>query len=55
MDKLNYSFNWLGGQNMFGQMQLEQFTGLTSMPQKAASAWDGANFKPIKYALRKVF
>ena len=42
---------------MFGQLQLEQFTGLTSMPQKAASAWDGAfatemvgaQFKPLLY------
>ena len=59
MDKLNYAFTWLteGGNNMFGQMQLEQFTGLTSMPQKAASAWDGAfspemvgvTFKPLLY------
>ena len=57
MDKLNYSFTWLGGENMFGQMQLEQFTWLTSMPQKAASAWDGAftpemvgvKFKPLLY------
>ena len=59
MDKLNYAFTWLteGGENMFGQMQLEQFTGLTSMPQKAASAWDGAftpemvgvKFKPLLY------
>ena len=58
MEKLDYAFNWLeGGLNMFGQLQLEQFTGLTSMPQKAASAWDGAftpepvgvKFKPLLY------
>lgn len=42
---------------MFGKMQLEQFTGLTSMPQKAASAWSGAgldklvgaSYKPLIY------
>ena len=57
MKNLDYAFTWLGGNNMFGQMQLEQFTPLTSMPQKAASAWDGAftpemvgvTFKPLLY------
>ena len=47
---------------MFGQLQLEQFTGLTSMPQKAASAWDGAfatemvgaQFKPLLYLGQQV-
>lgn len=42
---------------MFGKIQLEQFTGLTSMPQKAASAWYGAGmdklsgkgYKPLIY------
>lgn len=42
---------------LFGQIQLEQFAGLTSMPQKAASAWDGAGmdkltgkgYKPLLY------
>lgn len=40
---------------MFGQIELENFTALTEMPQKAASAWSeverlvGASFKPILY------
>lgn len=42
---------------MFGKIQLENFTGLTSMPQKAASAWSGAglegltgaSYKPLLY------
>lgn len=40
---------------MFGQIQLEKFCALTSMPQKAASAWAaidglvGASFKPLLY------
>ena len=40
---------------MFGQINLENFTGLTSMPQRAASAWAGvdelvgANYKPLLY------
>ena len=41
---------------MFGQTQLEQFEGLTKMPQKAASAWSavfdgivGAGYKPLVY------
>ncbi|MBR6887069.1 MAG: hypothetical protein IKN16_01320 [Selenomonadaceae bacterium] len=40
---------------MFGKIQLEQFTGLTSMPQDFASAWSGsgvdqlvgASYKPL--------
>lgn len=46
---------------MFGKMQLEQFTGLTSMPQKAASAWSGAieglagaSYKPLLYLGKQV-
>lgn len=27
---------------MFGQIELENFIGLTKMPQAAASAWEGA-------------
>lgn len=42
---------------MFGKIELENLTGLTSMPQKAASAWSaafpeemvGAKFKPLLY------
>ena len=40
---------------MLGQIELENFTALTEMPQKAASAWSevdrlvGASFKPILY------
>ena len=61
MENLDFAFNWLKSSgeanNMFGQIQLEQFKGLTSMPQKAASAWDGAfppefvgvQFKPLLY------
>ena len=63
---LDYAFNWLSSseeeQIMFGQIQLEQFKGLTSMPQKAASAWDGAfsaemvgaQFKPLLYLGQQV-
>ena len=29
---------------MFGKIQLENFTGLTTLPQKAASAWAAANY-----------
>ena len=40
-----------------GAIQFENFTGLTSMPQKAASAWSafeqsgfvGASYKPLLY------
>ena len=40
---------------MFGKVKLENFVGLTSMPQKAASAWSavdglvGASYKPILF------
>ena len=42
---------------MFGHLKLENFRGLTSMPQKAASAWSavfseqlvGASFKPLLF------
>ncbi len=41
---------------MLGGIQLEEFKGLTSMPQKAASAWVaieggivGAGYKPLLY------
>lgn len=42
---------------MLGGIQLEEFKGLTSMPQKAASAWiavegsgfTGAGYKPLLY------
>ena len=40
---------------MFGQIELEKFTGLTKMPQKAASAWSavdkliGAKYLPLIY------
>ena len=42
---------------MFGKLNLEEFTGLTSMPQKAASAWSGfesaglvgASYKPLLF------
>lgn len=42
---------------MFGQIKLAEFKGLTSMPQKAASAWSafetsgfvGGSFKPLLY------
>lgn len=42
---------------MFGKINLENFTGMTSMPQRAASAWvgsridelTGAKFKPLLY------
>lgn len=55
---VSYSFNWLKeANNMYGQIQLEQFAGLKDMPQKAASAWYGAeldklmgaNYKPLVY------
>ena len=60
MENLGYSFTWLtneqGEKIMFGQIQLENFIGLTSMPQKAASAWSGAfdglvgaSYKPLLY------
>lgn len=40
---------------MFGQIQYENFKGLTQMPQKAASAWGavekliGAKYLPLVY------
>ena len=42
---------------MFGKIKLEEFKGLTAMPQKAASAWSGAelenlvgaSYKPLLY------
>ena len=42
---------------MFGKINLENFDGMTKMPQKAASAWAGAfgeptvgaSFKPLLY------
>ena len=40
---------------MFGKIELENFVGLTSMPQAAASAWTavngllGATYKPLLY------
>ena len=42
---------------MLGAIQFEDFEGLTSMPQKAASAWSaletggivGASYKPLLY------
>lgn len=45
---------------MFGQIELENFTDLTAMPQKAASAWSvfngfcGANFKPLLYVGKQI-
>ena len=43
-----------------GAIQFENFTGLTSMPQKAASAWSavekiiGASYKPLLYVGKKL-
>lgn len=40
---------------MYGKTELEKFTGLSQMPQEAASAWgvvsklDGATYKPLLY------
>lgn len=40
---------------MLGSINLENFTGLTTMPQKAASAWtaaeylNGAKYKPLLF------
>ena len=41
---------------MFGQIELENFNGITTMPQHAASAWSGAleqiigaSYKPLLY------
>lgn len=59
MENLGYAFTWLTNSKeetkMLGAIQLEKFVGLTSMPQKAASAWAsieklvGANYTPIAY------
>lgn len=39
MENLDYAFNWLGGNNMFGQLQLANFEGcLGKMEQDIASA-----------------
>ena len=46
----------------FGAIQFENFTGLTKMPQKAATAWAGAfgeptvsaSFKPLLYVGKKI-
>lgn len=58
---LGYSFPWLKNNKtqeaniMTGAIQFEEFTGLTSMPQKAASAWAkveelvGAEYLPLLY------
>lgn len=57
---LGYAFPWLKGkqeENIMaaGAIQFEEFTGLTSMPQKAASAWAkvdelvGADYLPLLY------
>ena len=54
----DYAFNWLKNSKeekiMFGTIQLENFVGLTTMPQRAASAWSGAieglvgaSYKPL--------
>ena len=44
-----------------GKIQLANFTGLTAMPQKAASAWTdameglvGASYKPLLYCGEQV-
>lgn len=40
---------------MFGKIELENFVGINSMPQKAASAWSvvenlvGVNYKPLLF------
>ena len=59
--RLGYSFPWLKGNKaqganiMTGAIEFENFTGLTSMPQKAASAWAaveelvGADYLPLLY------
>ena len=51
---------------MFGKIELEEFKGLTEMPQKAASAWSalentdaqinwtGTSFKPLLYCGKQV-
>ena len=58
MENFGYAFTWLGGEKMsFGQINLQEFVGLTSMPQKAATAWAGfeglglvgASYKPLLF------
>lgn len=45
---------------MFGKIELENFTGLTSMPQGAASAWSavenliGVTYKPLLYCGKQI-
>mgnify|MGYP007101900673 CR=1 FL=1 len=45
---------------MFGKIQLENFIGITKMPQDAASAWSsledliGASYKPLLYLGKQV-
>lgn len=45
---------------MFGTFELEQFEGLTKMPQEAASAWSavenlvGCGYKPLLYLGKQV-
>ncbi len=45
---------------MLGSIQFEELKGLTSMPQKAASAWAkvdeivGADYKPLLYCGRQL-
>ena len=57
---LGYAFTWLTNSEeekiMFGKLNLEEFTGLTSMPQKYQSAWTGAceglvgaSYKPLLF------
>ena len=45
---------------MFGKIELENFTGLTSMPQRAATAWGavenliGVKYKPLLYCGKQI-
>ena len=45
---------------MFGKIEFENFEGLTSMPQDAATAWSavegliGASYKPLVYIGKQV-
>ena len=45
---------------MFGEVQFEEFEGLSKMPQDVASAWSGvsgwtgSSFKPIKFLGRQI-
>ena len=60
--RLGYAFTWLTNNqkqelkiDMTGAIQFEDFKGLTSMPQKAATAWGavdglmGAKYLPLLY------